>query len=57
MIGNENTRVILFGKRNRVSVTFSRRDGVWIAHGSLLPVPQRHIRDARRIVARRLANG
>ncbi|NBW23433.1 MAG: hypothetical protein EBR82_87385 [Caulobacteraceae bacterium] len=55
LIGNENKRVIHFGKRHRVAVTFTRIDGCWHAHGAMLPTPQRNIRDARAIVARRLA--
>jgi len=50
-----NTRVIYFGKRHRVAVTFTQRGGLWHAHAALLPNPQRHIRVARQIVARRLA--
>lgn len=57
LIGNENTRVIHFGKRNRVAVTFKRYDGVWHAHPSLLPRPHRNIRVARQMVAQRLASG
>lgn len=55
LIGYENKRVITFGKRHSVAVTFTRVDGWWHAHGTLLPLPQRHIRDARSIVASRLA--
>lgn len=55
LIGNENTRVIHFGKRHRVAVTFKRGGGLWHAHGAMLPTPQRSIQVARRIVARRLA--
>lgn len=55
LIGNENTRVIHFGKRHRVAVTFRRIGGEWHAHGAMLPTPQRSIRVARQIVARRLA--
>lgn len=55
LIGNENRRVIAFGKRHRVSVTFTRIGGLWHAHGAMLPTPQRNIRDARAIVSRRLA--
>lgn len=55
LIGNENTRVIHFGKRHRVAVTFTRRGGMWHAHAAMLPEPRRHIREARQIVARRLA--
>jgi hypothetical protein len=54
LIGNENKRTILFGKRHRVAVTFTRVGGLWHAHGAMLPTPQRNIRDARAIVARRL---
>jgi len=55
LIGNENKRVIHFGKRHRIAVTFTRVDGWWHAHGALLPEPRRSIREARQIVARRLA--
>jgi len=55
LIGNENQRVITFGKRHRVAVAFTRVGGVWHAHGAMLPTPQRSIRVARQIVARRLA--
>lgn len=55
MIGNENKRTILFGRRHRVAVTFTRVGGLWHAHGAMLPTPQRSIQAARRIVARRLA--
>jgi hypothetical protein len=55
LIGNENRRTILFGKRHRVAVTFTRANGYWHAHGAMLPEPQRSIRVARQIVARRLA--
>ena len=54
MIGNENTRVINFGKRHNVAVTFTRVRGLWHAHGAMLPTPQRSFSDARAIVARRL---
>jgi len=47
--------VIVFGKRHSVAVTFTQRSGLWHAHAALLPNPQRHIRVARQIVARRLA--
>ena len=50
-----NTRVIHFGKRHRVAVTFTQRGGLWHAHAALLPNPHRHLRVARQIVARRLA--
>lgn len=50
-----NTRVIHFGKGNRVAVTFTQRGGLWHAHAALLPNPHRHLRVARQIVARRLA--
>lgn len=56
IIGNENTRVLTFGKRHRVSVTFTRRDGLWHAHSALLPTPCRGIQAARQIVAKRLAS-
>lgn len=49
-----NTRVIHFGKRSRVAVTFKRTNGLWHAHGALLPTPQRKIRVAREIVSSRL---
>ena len=55
LLGNENTRIIHFGKRHRVAVTFKRVDGLWHAHGAMLPEPRRSIREARQIVARRLA--
>ena len=55
LIGSENTRVINFGKRHRVAVTFKRVGGLWHAHGAMLPTPQRSIQVARRIVANRLA--
>ena len=55
LIGNENTRVIHFGKRHKVAVTFKRIGGLWHAHGAMLPTPQRSIRVARQVVARRLA--
>lgn len=55
LIGNENKRVIYFGRRHRVAVTFTRVDGYWHAHGAMLPEPRRSIREARQIVARRLA--
>lgn len=55
LIGNENRRVITFGKRHRVAVTFTRVGGLWHAHGAMLPTPQRSIQSARRIVAGRLA--
>lgn len=55
LIGNENKRIIMFGKRHRVSVAFTRVGGLWHAHGAMLPTPQRSIQQARRIVARRLA--
>ena len=55
LIGNENSRVIHFGKRNRVAVTFTRQAGMWHAHAALLPRPVRNIRDARRAVRDRLA--
>lgn len=55
LIGNENTRVMNFGKRHRVAVTFKRVGGLWHAHGAMLPTPQRSIQVARRIVANRLA--
>ena len=55
LIGNENQRVITFGKRHRVAVAFTRVGGVWHAHAAMLPTPQRSIRVARQIVARRLA--
>jgi len=55
LIGNENTRMINFGKRHRVAVTFKRVGGLWHAHGAMLPTPQRSIQVARRIVANRLA--
>jgi hypothetical protein len=54
LIGNENTRVIHFGGRHRVAVTFTRRDGFWYAHAALLPTPKRNIRDARSAVKARL---
>lgn len=54
LIGNENTRVIHFGKRHRVAVTFRRAGGLWHAHAALLPKPQRSILVARQIVARKL---
>jgi len=52
--GAENTRIIHFGKRHRVAVTFKRLNGLWHAHGSLLPNPHRNLRVARQIVSRRL---
>jgi hypothetical protein len=55
LIGYENTRVINFGKKHRVAVTFKRIGGLWHAHGALLPTPQRNIRDAKATVALRLA--
>lgn len=55
LIGYENTRVITFGKKHRVAVTFKRVGGLWHAHGAMLPTPQRHIRDARASVANLLA--
>lgn len=55
LIGYENTRVITFGKKHRVAVTFKRVGGLWHAHGAMLPTPQRHIRDARASVAKLLA--
>jgi hypothetical protein len=55
VIGNENKRVVNFGKRHRVAVTFTRVDGLWHAHGAMLPVPKRNFRNARAIVARRLS--
>ena len=55
LIGNENQRVIHFGKRHRVAVTFKRVAGLWQAHTAMLPTPQRSIRVARQIVAQRLA--
>ncbi len=55
LIGNENKRVIHFGKRNRIAVTFTRNGQLWHAHAALLPTPHRNIRAARQIVARRLA--
>ena len=54
LIGNENTRVIHFGSRHRVAVTFTRRDGLWHAHAALLPTPVRNFRDARSAVKARL---
>jgi hypothetical protein len=54
LIGNENTRVITFGKRHRVAVTFKRVNGLWHAHAGLLPEPVRSIRVARARVAREL---
>jgi hypothetical protein len=55
IIGNENQRVVNFGKRHRVAVTFTRIDGLWHAHGAMLPTPKRNFRTARAIVARRLS--
>jgi hypothetical protein len=54
LIGNENERVIWFGKRHRVAVRFTRANGLWHAHAGLLPEPVRSIRDARARVAREL---
>lgn len=54
LIGNENKRVIHFGKRHRVAVTFTRVDGLWHAHPALMPRPHRNIRVARQMVASRL---
>lgn len=56
LIGNENKRVIHFGKRHRVAVTFTRVDGLWHAHAALMPRPHRNIRVARQMVANRLVN-
>lgn len=56
LVGNENNRVIHFGKRHRVAVTFTRVDGLWRAHTALLPRPHRNIRVARQMVASRLVN-
>jgi hypothetical protein len=50
-----NKRVIKFGKRHGVVVTFTRVGGLWHAHGGLLPRPRRSIRDARAAVASCLA--
>jgi len=57
LLGNENKRVIHFGKKGgyRVAVTFRRVDGLWHAHRSLLPKPHRNIRVARQMVSQRLA--
>lgn len=55
IIGNENSRVFTFGKRNRVQVTFTRIDGLWHAHAALLPRPVRSIQSARDCVRNRLA--
>lgn len=38
LLGNENIRVLHFGKRHRVAVTFTRADGMWHAHAA--PAPQ-----------------
>ena len=54
LIGNENKRVIHFGKRHRIAVTFTRVDGLWHAHAALMPRPHRNIRVARQMVASRL---
>lgn len=56
LIGNENKRVIHFGKRNRLAVTFTRIGQLWHAHPGLLAKPHRNIRVARQAVASRLAN-
>jgi hypothetical protein len=56
LIGNENKRVIHFGKRHRVAVTFTRVGQLWHAHAALMPKPHKNIRVARQMVARRLAN-
>lgn len=54
LLGAENTRVLSFGKRHRVSVTLHRIDGWWHAHAALLPKPVRHVRDARSVIRDRL---
>lgn len=54
LLGNENIRVLHFGKRHRVAVTFTRADGMWHAHAALLPKPKRRISDARIAVRDRL---
>ena len=54
LIGNENKRVIHFGRRHRIAVTFTRVDGLWHAHAALMPRPHRNIRVARQMVAKRL---
>jgi len=55
LIGNKNKRVLYFGKRNRIAVTFTRRDGLWMAHRALMSRGHRNIRVARQMVASRLA--
>lgn len=54
LVGNENKRVVTFGKRHRVSVTFTRKGRLWHAHASLLPYPQSRLRVAAEIVRARL---
>lgn len=54
LIGSENTRRIVFGKKHAVTVTFTRINGMWHAHAALLPRPRRNIREARRAVRDRL---
>lgn len=54
LLGDEDIRVLSFGKRHRVSVTVHRIDGWWHAHAALLPKPVRHVRDARAVIRDRL---
>jgi len=50
LLGAENTRVLSFGKRHRLSVTLHRIDGWWHAHAALMPRPVRNFRDARPVI-------